>query len=223
MRRPPLPQDFGIGRLFEHVKDAVIVADARTEEILLWNRGAEEMFGYTRDEALALPLHRLVAPDLVELHRAGLARYEEEGSGGIVDSGKAVEVKAVRKNGETFPIELTLSAVDRTEWGEGRVVLALVRDATDRKAAEGFRRVQGQQQTALEIHDTIVQGLSVAKAAFEVGESERGLEVLSKTLAKARSVVGQLMDERQTTFGLEPGDFVRSDAASLEVEEPPSK
>src|SRR5687767_6516670 len=62
MSETPRPKDFGIGRLFEHVKDAVVVADAATERILLWNQGAHEMFGYEEEEALAMPLHRLVSP-----------------------------------------------------------------------------------------------------------------------------------------------------------------
>jgi PAS domain-containing protein len=37
--------DFGIGRLFGHIRDAVIVGDARTGRIVLWNPAAEALFG----------------------------------------------------------------------------------------------------------------------------------------------------------------------------------
>ena len=40
------PGDVGIGRLFEHVRDAVVVADAASGQIVLWNPAAEKMFGY---------------------------------------------------------------------------------------------------------------------------------------------------------------------------------
>ena len=42
------PQDLGIGHLFERVRDAVIVADAQTGRIALWNPAAERIFGYSR-------------------------------------------------------------------------------------------------------------------------------------------------------------------------------
>ncbi len=49
---PMRPQDLGIGRLFENVRDAVIVAEATTGRIVLWNPSATEVFGYSRSEAL---------------------------------------------------------------------------------------------------------------------------------------------------------------------------
>src|SRR5688500_3186610 len=139
MDRAHRPEDFGIGRLFEHVMDAVVVADASSERILLWNQGAAKMFGYAAEEALTIPLHQLVAPHLVDRHRAGLARYQQLGTGDLVDSGTPVEVEAIRKDGTSFPVELTLSSVDTQRAGGGKVVMALIRDATDRKAAAQVR------------------------------------------------------------------------------------
>ncbi|MBW3594787.1 MAG: PAS domain S-box protein [Actinobacteria bacterium] len=216
MTQPHRPEDFGIGRLFEDIRDAVIVADAKSECILLWNRGAAEMFGYSRDEALSMLLHQLVAPHLVDLHRAGLARYQQNGEGDLVDSGKPVEVEAMRKGGSIFPVELTLNSVKTTSPDDGRRVLALIRDASDRQAAAQVREAQLRQQAALEIHDSIIQGLVVAKTSIELGEQERGLEVLGKTLQVAREMVSQMMAERHEIFGLHPGDFVRTEPASLE-------
>lgn len=210
------PQDFGIGRLFEQIRDAVVVADAKSERILLWNRGATEMFGYSKEESQNMLLHELVAPHLVERHRAGLARFQATGEGAFVDSGKPVEVEAVRGNGTVFPVELTLNSIDTSSPEEGRKVLALIRDASDRRAASQVREAKLRQQAALEIHDSIVQGIVVAKTSFELGEHERGLEVLAKTLQVTREMVSQMMEERQDIFGLHPGDFVRSEAASLE-------
>ena len=41
------PQDLGIGRLLENIRDAVIVADANTGRMVLWNPAAENIFGYS--------------------------------------------------------------------------------------------------------------------------------------------------------------------------------
>ena len=212
------PEDFGIGRLFDDVRDAVIVADAKTEHILLWNRGASEMFGYSKDEASNMLLHELVAPGLVDLHRAGLARYQETGKGPLVDSGRPVEVEAAHKDGTIFPVELMLNSVETRSPQQGRRVVAMIRDASDRQAAAQVREARLRQQAALEIHDSIVQGIVVAKTSLELGEHEHAIQTLAKTLQVAREMVSQLMKERQDIFGLHPGDFVRTKPASLDPE-----
>jgi PAS domain S-box-containing protein len=62
------PQDLGIGRLFESVRDAVIVAEA-TGKIALWNPAATEIFGYSPSEALKMNVEALVPDHLKKLHR----------------------------------------------------------------------------------------------------------------------------------------------------------
>jgi PAS domain S-box-containing protein len=56
------PHDLGMGRLFESIRDAVIVADANTGRMVLWNPAAERIFGYSTAEALGMSVERLV-PD----------------------------------------------------------------------------------------------------------------------------------------------------------------
>ena len=46
------PEALGIGKLFERIRDAVIVADAETQQIVLWNPAATRIFGYSASEAL---------------------------------------------------------------------------------------------------------------------------------------------------------------------------
>jgi PAS domain S-box-containing protein len=58
------PEDLGIGRLFESVRDAVIVADARTQQMILWNPAAGKMFGYSASEAIGLRVEALVPEPL---------------------------------------------------------------------------------------------------------------------------------------------------------------
>ena len=67
------PQDLGIGRLFERIKDAVIVALAKTQRIVLWNPAATNIFGYSASEALELRVEDLVPEYLKAQHRTGIA------------------------------------------------------------------------------------------------------------------------------------------------------
>ena len=207
------PQDFGIGRLFKHVRDAIVVANAQTERIVLWNACAGAMFGYDEAQALALPLHALVPENLRDLHRTGLARYQETGGGNLIERGDPVELKGVHKAGHEIPIELTLTRIpERTASGD-RFVLAIIRDITERKNAElanlQLKESATDRRRALELNDTIVQGLAVAKLAFEQGEHEMGLRSVTDTLKQAQRLVTRLLGQIETAEGpLKPGDFV---------------
>ena len=134
------PQDLGIGKLFDNVRDAVIVADVFTGRIILWNPAATEIFGYTTSEALGgLGVEALVPERLKERHRARLSRYRETGHGAYVDSRAVLDLPAVRKGGEEIRVELTLSPIKPLSEKEAegrRLVLAVVRDVTERKGAE---------------------------------------------------------------------------------------
>jgi PAS domain S-box-containing protein len=125
--------------------------------IALFNPAAEKMFGWTKAEMLGQPLDRLMPEAQRGPHREHVRNYFETGSPhGAV--GQTVEVPAVRKNGEEFPVELSLSATER----QGRpLVLAILRDITARKRVEeALRESVGQLQA---IYDGITDGLLVAE------------------------------------------------------------
>ncbi len=133
------PEDLGFGRLFERIQDAVIVADAATQRIVLWNAAAARMFGYSASEALKLRVEELVPEPLKAAHRAGITRYARTGHGQYIDSDAPLDLPAVRKNGDEISVELSLSPirpVHDADGGEARFVLAIIRDVTKRKGAE---------------------------------------------------------------------------------------
>jgi PAS domain S-box-containing protein len=133
------PEDLGFGRLFERVQDAVIVADASTQGIVLWNAAAARMFGYSVTEAMQLRVEALVPERLKAAHRTGIARYAETGHGPYIDSDAPLDLPAVKKNGEEISVEMSLSParpVDGSEGDEPEFVLAIIRDVTVRKRAE---------------------------------------------------------------------------------------
>ncbi len=130
-RKVLAPEDLGIGRLFERVRDAVVVADATNGRIVLWNPTAEAMFGYSADEALGMSVSALVPQPLKVRHSEGLARYRATGHGHIVDAGGVVEVPALRKSGDEIRVELSLNPIDQVRL-EGTFVLAIIRDVTER-------------------------------------------------------------------------------------------
>jgi PAS domain S-box-containing protein len=198
------PEDFGIGRLFWHIRDAVVVANAATERIVLWNGCASALFGYSVEEALSMPLHALVPERLVEVHRRGLAGYQETGEGLLIDSGNPVELAGQHKQGHEVPIELTLTKIPDISPDGHRFALAIVRDLADRQSAEearaAYRQLELQRRQAAKVHDSIVQGLATAKMALELEMNDKAAAALEETLRRARDLVDDLLQ------GSTPGD-----------------
>ena len=140
------PRDLGIGKLFERIHDAAIVAHAKTQRIVLWNQAATNIFGYSTSEALELRVEALVPERLKDQHRAGIARYAETGHGTYIDSPGPLELPALSKGGEEIYVELSLSPIGLVSEADDseRYVLAIVRDITARlRAEEEVRRLTG--------------------------------------------------------------------------------
>lgn len=124
--------------MFGSIRDAVVVAEADTGQIVLWNPAATEIFGYSPTEALELRVDDLVPDRLKAQHRAGLDRYRKTGHGPYVDSRVLLDLPAVHKTGEEIRIEMSLapvSPIDDAAAG-GRLALAIIRDITERKRIE---------------------------------------------------------------------------------------
>lgn len=94
-------------RVVEAALDAVVTIDA-AGRVIQFNRAAERMFGYTRAEAIGRLLAELVIPeDLRAAHLAGLLRVVGGGDPEILD--RRFETRALRRTGEEFPVELTVT------------------------------------------------------------------------------------------------------------------
>ena len=118
----------------EAANDAIITADG-TGAIISWNKGATTIFGYSKDEAIGNPLSMLMPSRYRAAHEAGMARVQSTGETRVI--GHTVELEGLRKSGDEFPVELSL-----TTWQEGGETFysGIIRDATERKEAE--RRVR---------------------------------------------------------------------------------
>ncbi|WP_299428173.1 PAS domain-containing hybrid sensor histidine kinase/response regulator [uncultured Shimia sp.] len=112
--------------------NAVLVADTQGH-VVEFNGAAETVFGYTRDEALGADMAELIVPEeLREAHRAGLKRFVETGERRVIGAGR-VRLKGMRKGGEVFPVELSISVSEAS--GE-TVFVSFLRDITKELKAE---------------------------------------------------------------------------------------
>ncbi|MEP7107164.1 MAG: adenylate/guanylate cyclase domain-containing protein [Ferruginibacter sp.] len=110
--------------------DAIITSD-ETKRILFWNKGAEYIFGYSSAEAIGQPLTLIIPGQLHQRHDKGMERMNQGKKPRVL--GKVLELKAIKKGGEEFPIELTLGSWDND--GK-RYYSGIIRDITEKKKAE---------------------------------------------------------------------------------------
>jgi diguanylate cyclase (GGDEF)-like protein/PAS domain S-box-containing protein len=111
--------------------DAFIAIDSGSV-ILDWNRQAEQIFGWSRDEVLGRRLtETIIPPAYRDVHLAGLAHFTLTGIAPVL--GRRLELSALDRTGREFPIELTPWAIEID--GEVRFN-AFVHDISERKALQ---------------------------------------------------------------------------------------
>jgi PAS domain S-box-containing protein len=126
-------------KLLEAAPDAIFEVDTQGKIILL-NQAAEKMFGYDREELLGFNVDTLVPAAMRGAHGKHRSSYTNEPQ--TRPMGTGLELKAQRRDGSLFPVEISLSP-NRTE--EGLRVIALVRDISERKHAENQIRAVREQ------------------------------------------------------------------------------
>lgn len=116
--------------IFESAVVAFIVAE-QDGTVSAWNEGAEEIFGYSSEEAVGQPLTSIVPERLRKAHLTGFQRAVD--NDGLLKAGVTHELTGLRKNNLEFPMQMTLSS-----WKNGATLFfsAIILDITARKAAE---------------------------------------------------------------------------------------
>ena len=153
--------DQRIRELLEAAPDAIIQVDERGHIILL-NRVTEQMFGYSREELLGKPVELLIPEDLRARHTTHREAYERHPTTRAMGIGMTLEGQ--RKNGSTFPVEISLSP---SSSEEGFRVTAIIRDTTERKLTEErMRTVQEEYMRELELRNREIERANRLKSEF---------------------------------------------------------
>lgn len=113
--------------------DAVININEQGN-ILAFNHSAEKMFGYHANEVLGKNVSLLMPLNIAQNHDNYLANYSKTGKQNIIQTGR--ELPAIRKDGSTFPMYLSVSEI---ETKEGKLFTGLIRDTSDKKMLEAER------------------------------------------------------------------------------------
>ena len=124
--------------------DAIITID-EGQQIVHFNRGAEEIFGYTAAEVVGRHLNLLIPARFHDVHAQHVARFAA-GAETARQMGHRREVAGVRKSGVEFPAEASIAKLGEP----GRRLFAVVlRDVTDRKRSEQNARFLSEVGAAL--------------------------------------------------------------------------
>jgi PAS domain S-box-containing protein len=212
--------------IVDSAMDAIITVDA-AQQIVLFNRAAEQVFRCRRDQALGAPLERFLPQRFRAAHRGHVEHFGETG----VTSrrmGDVTTLWALRASGEEFPIEASISQAGDAG---SRFYTVILRDVTLRKQYEDDLRRQQQElrelsarvleareeektRIARELHDELGQMLTAlkmdlawlrerlpadAELAAKVGEMG---EMLDQTVSSTRRISADLRPLMLDDLGL---------------------
>ncbi|MCK5187730.1 MAG: PAS domain S-box protein, partial [Deltaproteobacteria bacterium] len=116
--------------LIENAIDAIISVNEEGV-IVTFNKKAEEMYGYDREEILGKSVLLLVPPQYREKQKEAMEKFKEVKASKVI--GRTVETKGFRKDGREFPVETSVFGLEIN--GE-HVFTSFVRDITSRKEME---------------------------------------------------------------------------------------
>lgn len=115
--------------ILENISDGIITID-ETGRIETFNKAAQALFGYSRDEAIGQPVTLLMPTQIGQHHQHYLDQYKQVGVRHAIDRER--DEMARRKNGTLFPMSIK---VKQMEMAGRRLFTAVVADISERKAA----------------------------------------------------------------------------------------
>jgi PAS domain S-box-containing protein len=220
--------------IVDSAMDAIITVDA-AQNILVFNRAAEQVFRCPRGEALGGPLERFIPQRFRAPHRGHIEHF---GRTGVTSRrmGDVTTLWGVRSDGEEFPIEASISQAGEAA---NRYYTVILRDSTLRKQADDAlknsqrelrelsarvleAREEEKTHIARELHDELGQLLTALKMDLSwlrerlpdslLGKATEMGALLDQTVASTRRISADLRPLMLDDLGL-------ADAAGWLVED----
>lgn len=217
IRRALLEKDVALEAIFEAAGLGLVLGDM-TGQTIHTNQLLLSMLGYDEKEMRALGIQGITHPDdlekdlelFTELLQGKRDRYQ-------------LEKRFIRKDGSIMWGRITIVLLNDLS-GHPHFGLGLVQDVTEAHTAEEIRDLlevsEANQRRALELNDTIVQGLTVAKLALDMEWKEKAGEAVADTLDQARSIVSRLLEDAESRGAMGPGSLVRETDSPRQTDGP---
>ena len=126
------------GDIVACMHEAVILADLKGV-VVVWNHGAETLFGFTADEAIGQTVDLIIPEKMRKAHWDGFNKAVEHGD--TLSAKGSRMTRALQKSGEPLYVDMSFAMV-RNAAGELTGSIAVARDATARFMAERAARQQ---------------------------------------------------------------------------------
>jgi len=215
--------------ILDSAMDAVITVDDQ-QKVVLFNAAAEKMFGCPQEQAMGAPLAWFIPDRFRDAH----ARHVDDfGATGVTSrrmAGARV-VMGLRRNGEEFPIDASISQLTD---GTSRFYTVVLRDVSERMltleslarskeelrelaSAASSAREHEQSRIARELHDELAQAMSALKMDLSlIRSSSSGEDVslakrldrmeaqIDATIAAMRRIAADLRPLTLDDLGLAP-------------------
>ncbi len=191
--------------VFQAAPDGILIVDEEGT-IRAVNPAAEALFGYDAAEMIGREVEMLVPENLRAVHHRHREGYTEDPHARPM--GVDLELKGRRKDGSTFPVEISLSPL---ETPGGLHVIGMIRDVSERKRLREFgvgalrAAEEERQRIARELHDDTAQRLAALLLRLELAERTAGQAERKQILDEVHDEILECVEGvRRIARGLRP-------------------
>jgi PAS domain S-box-containing protein len=198
--------------LLESAPDGIVVVDAQGT-IVIVNSQTERLFGYTRQELIGQAVEMLVPDSVRGGHDRHRLKYAADPKLRPMGAGRALSGRT--KDGQEFPVEISLSPL---VTDQGRLVMSIIRDITERRRAEEIIQASLREKEALlrEIHHRVKNNLQVTSSLLRLqaaaidDAATREMFEESENRIRSMALVHEKLYQSTNLSRIDFADYIRS-------------